>query len=74
MILPTSDVTFQLTHSRGVRLYVIIKLKAMLKFQLTHSRGVRLQANNRIRLYGKFQLTHSRGVRRVTSFTLASIV
>ena len=36
-----SSTKFQLTHSRGVRLYAQLTHVLRLAFQLTHSRGVR---------------------------------
>ena len=60
--------SFQLTHSRGVRLLRVPDIQSENEFQLTHSRGVR-----RVSLIVKypdeiFQLTHSRGVRRNCKF------
>ena len=59
-----SFLSFQLTHSRGVRRLSAGKSALHRKFQLTHSRGVRPYASTAANLLCTFQLTHSRGVRR----------
>ena len=59
--------TFQLTHSRGVRLCTESSAAYENEFQLTHSRGVRLYKQAIDKLNQIFQLTHSRGVRLAVS-------
>ena len=63
VVITTEMEVFQLTHSRGVRLFPGFALLNLFGFQLTHSRGVRRRVPfPGVRNVG-FQLTHSRGVR-----------
>ena len=58
-----TNVLFQSTHPRGVRLDMVVPVPTLLLFQSTHPRGVRLRmVDKRVPEY-PFQSTHPRGVR-----------
>ena len=69
-----SFLSFQLTHSRGVRPTNATTIWGIAcTFQLTHSRGVRPLVINLLVRNKRFQLTHSRGVRLNFSFAFRNI-
>ena len=59
---------FQSTHSRGVRLRVLVRAYSIQPFQSTHPRGVRPYEDAIDGVNLEFQSTHPRGVRHDTVF------
>ena len=66
-------ITFQSTHSRGVRRFSPHACLTTVQFQSTHSRGVRPFAYFSASVVLEFQSTHSRGVRPSSAISFPAL-